>query len=148
MDSVRDSLRNSVMPGRMNETLKRVAKDLVNNGLNNKINIKTLRTDLKHWGKFWRNKETVNGFASCSLRERYDGGSTDINRSENIQVPVHVEELTQFISLLRPECIRALRARYIIDKPLDNAAILMGFDSKRSVQFWLGKAERSLLLCV
>ena len=87
----------------------------------------------------------MNGFASCSLREHFDGGSGDKSRSENIYVPEQIETLTQSISRLRPECIRALRARYVVDKPINNAAILMGFDSKRSLQFWLSKAERGLI---
>ncbi|WDD98393.1 hypothetical protein [Thalassomonas actiniarum] len=113
--------------------------------VNTQINIKALRSELKAWGKFWRKKESVNGFASSSIRERYDSGTGDKNRAENIYVPGQVEELTHFISRLRPECIRALRARYVVDKPLDSAATLMGFDSKRSLQFWLAKAERGLI---
>jgi len=109
------------------------------------INIKMLRSELKAWGRFWRRKESVNGFASCSIREHYDSGGGDKNRADNIYVPGQVEELTRFISRLRPECIRALRARYIVDKPLESAATLMGFDSKRSLQFWLAKAERGLI---
>ncbi|WDE08397.1 hypothetical protein SG34_025745 [Thalassomonas viridans] len=112
------------------------------------INIKVLRSELKAWGKFWRRKESVNGFASSAIREHVDTGTGDRNRSENIYVPGQIEELTQFISRLRPECIRALRARYVVDKPLDSAATLMGFDSKRSLQFWLAKAERSLITCM
>lgn len=112
---------------------------------NKQVNIKALRSELKAWGRFWRKKESVNGFASSSIRERFDSGTGDKNRSENIYVPGQVEELTQCISRLRPECIRALRARYVVDKPLDSAATLMGFDSKRSLQFWLSKAERGLI---
>lgn len=121
-------------------------QDQVADQINKQINIKALRSELKYWGKFWRNKESIKGYASSSLNEHFSDGGVDKNHSDNIYVPEQVEALTEFISQLRPECIRALRARYIVDKPLDSAATLMGFDSKRSLQFWLAKAERGLIV--
>ena len=109
------------------------------------ITIKALRKNLKSWGRFWRSKESIQGYATTSISERSDQTFSNRNHSENIFVPQMIEELTNLMSQLRPECIRALRARYIHEVPLKEAAILLGFESKRSAEFWLVKAEREIL---
>jgi hypothetical protein len=113
--------------------------------LEQQITIKELRKNLKMWGRFWRSKETIQGFATTSINERSDQTFSNRNHSENIFVPHMIEALTHKMSQLRPECIRALRARYIHEAPLKEAAILLGFESKRSAEFWLVKAEREML---
>ncbi len=106
--------------------------------------IKELRKNLNTWGKFWRTKESIQGYATRSIYERTRGGGR--SSSESIVVPSHIELLTTFIDKLQPKCIRAIRARYIHESPLGESALLMGFDSKRSAEFWLVKAEKELLL--
>ena len=107
--------------------------------------IKEVRKNLKAWGKFWRKKESIQGFATRSIFESIGGGGGRAS-SDSIVVPSHIELLTTFIDKLQPKCIRAIRARYIHESPLEESALLMGFDSKRSAEFWLVKAERELLL--
>ncbi|PAJ72053.1 hypothetical protein CJF42_23320 [Pseudoalteromonas sp. NBT06-2] len=109
------------------------------------ITIKELRKNLKNWGRFWRSKESIQGYATTSINERSDQTFASRNHSGNIFVPQIIDELTNLMTQLRPECIRALRARYIHEAPLKEAAILLGFESKRSAEFWLTKAEREIL---
>ncbi|KAF7783641.1 hypothetical protein PRUB_a3468 [Pseudoalteromonas rubra] len=107
--------------------------------------IKQLRTALKRWGRFWRAKELGKGFSRQAVTERIGDSSARYVSSDMMSVPEEIEALTQQIAQLRPECIRALRGKYLVEGDIAQVAKTLGFDSKRSLEFWLVKAERSLL---
>ncbi|CAH9054867.1 hypothetical protein PSECIP111951_01126 [Pseudoalteromonas holothuriae] len=109
------------------------------------ITIKQVRGALKRWGKFWQSKELGKGFKRSSISEFSGKPSGGVAGADEMSVPKEIELITQLITTLRPECIRAIRARYIMTGTMAEAAKLVGFDSKRSAEFWLVKAERSLL---
>ncbi len=112
------------------------------------VTIKALRKNLRSWGKFWRNKESIQGFSSRSISEHSDQSFSSRDLSDNMYVPQQIEKLTESITKLRPECIRAIRAKYICELEMPVAAIRLGFDSKRSAEFWLVRAERELLTLI
>ncbi|AZZ99116.1 hypothetical protein CWB99_06600 [Pseudoalteromonas rubra] len=107
--------------------------------------IKQLRSALKRWGRFWRAKELGKGFSRQAVTERIGDSSARYVSSDMMSVPEEIEALTQQIAQLRPECIRALRGKYLVEGDIAQVAKTLGFDSKRSLEFWLVKAERSLL---
>ncbi|NOU49537.1 hypothetical protein HG263_03105 [Pseudoalteromonas sp. JBTF-M23] len=109
------------------------------------ITIKQVRSALKRWGNFWKAREFGKGFKSTSISESFGRPTGGFAGAESMSVPTEIELITQLIAALRPECIRAIRARYLMTGTLADAAKLVGFDSKRSAEFWLVKAERSLL---
>lgn len=105
------------------------------------MNIKTLRRELKVWGRYWRGQEYGGGYGSRSACVKI--GETRIESSANTeqQVPDHVYQYDKQVERLSHECRRALRVRYICKK---NWA-LVGFDSEKSYQYWLRRAEGELL---
>mgnify|MGYP000205937070 CR=1 FL=1 len=110
------------------------------------ITIKQVRAALKKWGNFWVKREMGRGFKSQSISDRTGQPTGGFSSSEAMSVPEDIELITSIISRLRPECIKAIRARYVMGGTMAEASKLLGFDSKRSAEFWLVKAERSLML--
>ncbi|WP_440055471.1 hypothetical protein ACSLBF_04845 [Pseudoalteromonas sp. T1lg65] len=116
--------------------------------MNNQVTIKQLRQALKRWGKFWYGKELGKGFNRVAVTENISRYSVAGCSSDQMSVPAEISGLTAIIDNLRPECKRALRVKYLsTDKGLE-AIKMTGFDSKRSFEFWLVKAERALLLAL
>ncbi|MCF2856489.1 hypothetical protein L1286_03315 [Pseudoalteromonas sp. SMS1] len=110
------------------------------------ITIKQIRSALRRWGKFWRQRELGKGFSRQAVTEQSGGGRSNYFSSDMMSVPEEIELIGQLIAKLRPECIRAIRAKYLLDMELGQAAKMLGFDTKRSAEFWLIKAERALML--
>lgn len=110
------------------------------------ITIKQVRSALKKWGNFWVKRELGRGFKSQSISDRVGQPTGGFSASDVMHVPDEIERVTDLISRLRPECIKAIRARYMMSEPLADAGKQLGFESKRSVEFWLVKAERALML--
>ncbi|KZN45682.1 hypothetical protein [Pseudoalteromonas luteoviolacea] len=110
------------------------------------ITIKHIRNALRRWGKFWRQRELGKGFSRQAVTEQAGGGRSNYFSSDMMSVPEEIELIGQLIAKLRPECIRAIRAKYLLDMDLTQAAKMLGFDTKRSAEFWLIKAERALML--
>lgn len=107
----------------------------------NKKSIKLVRKELRAWGKYWHYQEQGQGFAGRSacdkLGEVLTGNAVFVEHS----APSHILAYDADIERLTPNCRRALRACYICNR---NWA-LIGFDSQRSYEFWLRKAEGALL---
>ncbi|MCF6435195.1 hypothetical protein [Pseudoalteromonas sp. MMG022] len=110
------------------------------------ITIKQVRSALKRWGKFWQSREYGKGFKRSSMSDSSGRPTGGAMGADAMSVPQEIELITQLVAAMRPECIRAIRARYLMSGTLADAAKLVGFDSKRSAEFWLVKAERSLLV--
>ncbi|WP_225738302.1 MULTISPECIES: hypothetical protein [Pseudoalteromonas] len=110
------------------------------------ITIKQVRAALKKWANFWVKREMGRGFKSQSISDRTGQPTGGFSASEAMSVPDEIELITSLISQLRPECIKAIRARYMMPGTMTETSKLLGFDSKRSAEFWLVKAERSLML--
>ncbi|NKC17966.1 hypothetical protein CWC29_003795 [Pseudoalteromonas sp. S4498] len=113
---------------------------------NKQVTIKQVRTALKRWGKFWCSKELGKGFSRQAATEAIGSSSSQYVSAEQIHVPDEIAQLTASIELLRPECKRAIRAKYMMHNKVVDAAKTLGFDSKRSMEFWLLKAEQSLMV--
>ncbi|MCL1124136.1 hypothetical protein [Shewanella surugensis] len=103
-----------------------------------RMSIKTLRRELKTWGLYWRGQEYGGGYGSRSACDKL--GEIRIESTEQ-PVPDHVHQYDQQVEQLSNDCRRALRVRYICTK---NWA-LVGFDSEKSYQYWLRRAEGELL---
>ncbi|GEK09160.1 hypothetical protein HUZ36_13340 [Pseudoalteromonas sp. McH1-7] len=114
--------------------------------MNKQVTIKQVRTALKRWGKFWCAKELGKGFSRQAATEAIGSVASRNMSAEQIHVPDEIAQLSASIELLRPECKRAIRAKYMMHSSAVNAAKLLGFDSKRSMEFWLLKAEQSLMV--
>lgn len=104
------------------------------------LTIKQLRKELTHWGRYWASKEHGQGYSKRSACERLNEGRST-NAVYEITVPPTVECYDVLITGLSIDCRRALRARYICQR---NWA-LVGFDSQKSYQYWLVRAEGELL---
>lgn len=109
------------------------------------VTIKQVRMLLKHWGRFWKCREFGKGYNRQAVTEQ-QGGRGYAGHADAMQVPTDIATLTSLIASLSPECIRALRAKYLTDLPFVEALRVNGFDSKKSADFWLVKAERSLMV--
>ena len=110
------------------------------------VTIKTIRSILRRWGKFWRQRELGKGFSRQAITEQINQGKSNFYSSDMMHVPREIEKIDALISTLRPECIRAIRAKYLLEGNLAISAKQLGFDTKRSAEFWLFKAENTLLL--
>ena len=107
--------------------------------------IKQVRFDLKRWGNFWLKRELGKGYRAESLVVREGQPAGGFVNSDAMFVPPEIDVLTEQISKLNPQCIKAIRAKYMMPQTLAEAAHILGFDSKRSIEFWLNKAERTLM---
>ena len=107
------------------------------------MNIKTLRKELKVWGRYWSRQELGQGYASRSACDRLkepfapssQGGSRD-----HIS-PEHINRYDIKVCCLAHDCRRALRAQYICHGQWQ----LLGFDSNKTFLFWLTRAEIALI---
>ncbi|MCL1128006.1 hypothetical protein [Shewanella surugensis] len=106
-----------------------------------RMSIKTLRGELKTWGRYWRGQEYGGGYGSRSACDKL--GEIRIESSVNTEQPVpdHVQFYDIQVEQLSQDCRRALRVRYICKKEWT----LIGFDSEKSYQYWLRRAEGELL---
>ena len=110
------------------------------------VTIKKIRAILRRWGKFWRQRELGKGFSRQAITEQIGAVKSNFSTSDMMHVPHEIEQIDTLISKLRPECIRAIRAQYLVEGSLAISAKLLGFETKRSAEFWLFKAENALLL--
>ena len=112
--------------------------------------IKDVRFELKQWGDFWAHQELGQGFSSKSnvqaIKEACQVGSassSDLHlfshRADSIFVPAHIEVIDRDLERLSPECITALRQRYV------TKGQMLYFTNKQTFLFWVKKAERELL---
>lgn len=88
------------------------------------MNIKELRAELKHWGKFWANKESLQGYASTSVTERCcEVMRTGVwissdkhlfsHYSENIHVPDYIKRIDKMVRPLPVPQKAVITRRYI-----------------------------------
>ncbi|WP_018694252.1 hypothetical protein [Algicola sagamiensis] len=110
------------------------------------LNIKQLRHELQIWGNYWYSKEFGMGYNRRAATEKIGLGRHVFQSSADFSVPTYIEKLDKKIGQLRPECVKALRVEYIVRKPARLVAKQYGFDSIQSFQFWLARAERTLIL--
>ena len=112
--------------------------------------IKEVRFELKQWGDFWARQELGQGYASKSnvqaIKEACQVGcasSSDLHlfshRADSIYVPENISVTDHDLERLPPECITALRQRYV------NKGQMLYFSDKETFIFWMNKAERELL---
>ncbi|MCL1124217.1 hypothetical protein [Shewanella surugensis] len=106
------------------------------------MSIKTLRSELTIWGRYWRGQEYGGGYGSRSACDKLGEIRIESSASVEQKVPDHVYQYDQQIEHLSQDCRRALRVRYICKK---NWA-LVGFDSEKSYMYWLRRAEGELLI--
>lgn len=89
--------------------------------------IKEVRSDLKLWGYFWREKELGAGFASTSVTARICETlqtevyiSSDLHlfshSADAIYVPDHIEVIGNAVNQLTHKCRKAVRDKYISKK--------------------------------
>ena len=109
------------------------------------LNIKQLRRDLQVWGDYWHSKEFGLGYNRRAATEKIGLGKNSFQNNADFDVPAHIEELDLKISLLKPECIKALRVEYIVRKPAQLVVKQYGFETVRAFRFWLRKAEKNLV---
>ncbi|WP_245556384.1 hypothetical protein [Algicola sagamiensis] len=120
-----------------------------------KRNIKQLRRELKTWGSYWASKEYGAGYSNRSSFDRMVeqiklGCHIKIDKhlyshhSDMIIVPEHIKELDKQIERLRPECIRVIRVRYILNLKGVMAAKIAQME-KRTFEYWLQRAELVLV---
>ncbi len=105
-----------------------------------RMSIKTLRRELTQWGRFWQRREYGLGHAGRSACDKLGEIRVGGFAAES-KVPVHVLMYDRRIEVLSCDCRRALRVHYLCKR---NWA-LVGFDSKKSYEYWLRRAEGELL---
>ena len=109
-----------------------------------------MRLELKQWGDFWACQEEGRGYSSKSnvqaIKEACQVGSaisSDLHlfshRADSIYVPAHIEVIDHYLEILSPECITALRQRYV------TKGQVFYFADKETFLFWVKRAERELL---
>ncbi|TMN34123.1 hypothetical protein [Pseudoalteromonas sp. S2755] len=119
-------------------------------------NLKSLRKELKQWGRYWAAKEATQGYGSKSNLERVKeccelGGyfSSDAHLfshgSSGIDEPPHIKALTAKIEQLSENCRLAIVGRYLKQFKDPELKAWANFPEVRSVQFWLIRAENALL---
>ncbi|MBQ4836056.1 sigma-70 family RNA polymerase sigma factor [Pseudoalteromonas luteoviolacea] len=126
--------------------------------IDSRQNIKQVRGELKVWGRYWALKEETQGYAKKSNVERIKeccllGGifSSDAHLyshgADSISPPDHIAQITQDIEALSSSCRKALVGKYIKGmSPKEIAVWADEFSNKHSVEFWLARAERGLLV--
>ena len=88
------------------------------------MNIVEMRKELSSWGKFWRAKEQLQGYASKSTTARLmEIGRTGIwassdkylfnHRADSIYVPDWVEHMDRCVEQLQPEQKAIINRRFI-----------------------------------
>ncbi|AQS40209.1 hypothetical protein FM037_16550 [Shewanella psychropiezotolerans] len=107
------------------------------------MNIKTLRKELKVWGRYWAQQEQGQGYSSRSacdrLKEPFTPSSCGGSR-EHIP-PDHINLYDMKVYTLAIDCRRALRGQYICNGQWQ----LLGFDNNKTFLFWLRRAEIALI---
>ncbi len=106
-----------------------------------RMTVKQLRNELTAWGRYWAHREYGQGHASRSMSDRLGEVRCASSAVIEVRVPTHIAHYDQQIARLSHDCRRALRVRYIVKR---NWA-LVGFDSQKSYQYWLRRAEGELL---
>lgn len=122
------------------------------------MDIKKLRKELKVWGGFWRNHESVGGYASKSnvesLREVCELGgwcSSDLHlfdSASSIQAPEHIQITTALIDRLKAPYKIAIMAWYTKRLRGDEFVSYTKVKSKRDGELLLMHAENALLVMV
>ncbi|WP_100913555.1 hypothetical protein [Pseudoalteromonas spongiae] len=122
------------------------------------MDIKKLRKELKVWGVFWRNHESVGGYASKSnvdrIREVCELGgwcSSDLHlfdSASSIHAPEHIQITTALIDRLKTPYKIAIMAWYTKRLRGDEFASYTKAKSKRDGELLLMHAENALLVMV
>lgn len=95
------------------------------------MNIKELRRLLSHWGSYWAKRERPIGYCSVSItaalaesaRTGIWSASKDrgqISNSDNLRPPAWVSDIDQIMVKLTPAQRRAVNARYIKKRGLED----------------------------
>ncbi|WMN59256.1 hypothetical protein NI389_13705 [Pseudoalteromonas xiamenensis] len=107
--------------------------------------IKEIRHSLKRWGTFWKLRECGKGFNKQNMSFVQTPKQSRHSASDSIYEPEFIATFTAQIQRLEPKCIQALRAKYVAALPYALAINQYGFESKKSADYWLHRAERTLM---
>lgn len=110
-------------------------------------NIKQLKAELKRWGRYQSQQEFGRGYSSKSNVEQMRlcllaGGAFGGVVVES-EIPQHLSWIDNRINQLSKDCIKAIRFKYVL-KLSKSVARSYGFETVRSYEFWLLKAENAL----